>query len=272
VSKKVIIATPHGFCGGVKRAIDIAQAANPSNTYLLGDIVHNDHVIKSLKIKTVKNLNEIPSGSSVIIRAHGASPQVYQEAKNRNLNIIDATCPLVLQVHEFVRKNKNKTIIYLVSDKNHDEAIGVVAQGSNVIAYTLNEFEDIKVSDNSVLITQTTLSVQETKKAIDYLKNKFPKLEIFPHICPATTDRQKAVLELAKNCDVILIIGSPNSSNSLRLYETAISTGKPAHIIDSIAQVNSQWFNNFKNIGISSGASTPENILKEVYDYLKTLD
>ena len=272
MAKNIIIASPHGFCGGVKRAIDIAQTADPSNTYLLGDIVHNDHVVKSLKIKTVKHLDEIPTGSSVIIRAHGAPPIIYQEAKNKKLNIIDATCPLVLQVHKFVRKNKNKNIIYLVSDKNHDEAIGVVAQSSNIYAYKLDEFENINVNDNSVLITQTTLSVQETKKAIDYLKNKFPKLEIFPHICPATTDRQKAVLELANNCDVILIIGSPNSSNSLRLYETAISTGKPAHIIDSITEINSQWFNNYKNIGISSGASTPENILKEVYDYLATLD
>ena len=271
MSKKVIIATPHGFCGGVKRAIDIAQAANPSNTYLLGDIVHNDHVIKSLKIKTVKNLNEIPSGSSVIIRAHGASPQVYQEAKNRNLNIIDATCPLVLQVHEFVRKNKDKNIIYLVSDKKHDEAIGVIAQGTNVKAYSLKEYKKIIATNNSILITQTTLSVSETEKIIKYLKNKFPKLEIFPHICPATTDRQKAVLELAKNCDVILIIGSPHSSNSLRLYETANSTGKPSFIIDNISEIKKEWFKNCQIIGISSGASTPENILNEVYDFITTL-
>jgi 4-hydroxy-3-methylbut-2-en-1-yl diphosphate reductase len=272
VSKKIVIASPHGFCGGVKRAIEIAQAANPANTYLLGDIVHNDHVIKSLKIKTVKNLSEIPLGNSVIIRAHGATPQVYQEAKKRQLNIIDATCPLVLQVHEFVKLNKDKNIIYLVSDKNHDEAVGVVAQGSNITAYTLDEYDKILAPSNSVLITQTTLSVQETQKTIDYLKNKFPKLEIYPHICPATTDRQKAVLELAKNCEIILIIGSPNSSNSLRLYETAISTGKKAYIVDNITEIQKEWFNNYQNIGISSGASTPENILKEVYDYLATLD
>ena len=272
MAKNIVIASPHGFCGGVKRAIEIAQLANPSNTYLLGDIVHNDHVIKSLKIKTVKSLNEIPTGNSVIIRAHGASPQIYQEAKNRQLNIIDATCPLVLQVHEFVKNNKDKNIIYLVSDKKHDEAVGVIAQGSNITAYTLDEYEKILAPQNSVLITQTTLSVQETQKAIDYLRNKFPKLEIFPHICPATTDRQKAVLELAKSCEIILIIGSPKSSNSQRLYETAISTGKPAYIIDNISEIKNEWFNNYQNIGISSGASTPENILKEVYDYLATLD
>ena len=270
MSKKVIIATPHGFCGGVKRAITIAQNATP-NTYLLGDIVHNDHVIKSLKLKTVKSIKEVPSGSSIIIRAHGASPKIYQEAKKRNINIIDATCPLVLQVHEFVRKNKDKNIIYLVSDKKHDEAVGVVAQGNNITAYTLSEYKKIKVIDNSVLITQTTLSVQETEKILDYLKEKYPHLEIFPHICPATTDRQKAVLNLSRQCDCFLIIGSPNSSNSLRLYETALSTKKPAYIIDDISEIKKEWFNNCRTIGISSGASTPENILDEVYNYLISL-
>ena len=272
MSKKVIIATPHGFCGGVKRAIEIAQSANHSNTYLLGDIVHNDHVIKSLKLKTVYKLSDIPQNSFVIIRAHGVSPKIYEEAKKRKLKIIDATCPLVLQVHEFVKKNKDKNIIYLVSDKKHDEAIGVVAQGKNIKAYTLLEYQKIKVKPNSVLITQTTLSVQETQKIINYLKKKYPKLQIKPHICPATTDRQNAVLELSKKCDCILIIGSPNSSNSLRLYETALSTKKPAYLIDNISEIKNEWFNNCHTIGISSGASTPENILKEVYDYLSTLD
>lgn len=272
MSKNVIIADPHGFCGGVKRAIEIAQRADPSTTYLLGDIVHNDHVIKSLKLKTVYNIKDIPKNSSVIIRAHGASPKIYSEAKKRNLNIIDATCPLVLQVHKFVRKNKDKNIIYLVSDKFHDEAVSVVAQGTNILAYTLDEYRKIKADKNSILITQTTLSVQRTGKIIKYLKNKFPLLTIFPHICPSTTNRQSAVLELAKKCDCVLIIGSPKSSNSLRLYETTLSTKKPAYIIDNVSEIKNEWFNNCRTIGISSGASTPEHILKEVHDYLKTLD
>lgn len=267
MSKKVIIANPHGFCGGVKRAITIAKNA-PPNTYLLGDIVHNDHVIKSLKLKTVHSIKEIPCGSTLIIRAHGASPKTYQTAIQKKLKIIDATCPLVLQVHEFVRKNKDKNIIYLVSDKKHDEAIGVLAQGKNIHAYTLSEYQKIKVKPNSILITQTTLSFQETNKILDYLKKKYPDLKIFPHICPATTDRQNAVLKLAHKCDCILIIGSPNSSNSLRLYETASSTGKPSFIIDNISEIKKEWFKNCQTIGISSGASTPENILEEVYNYL----
>lgn len=272
MSKNVIIAAPHGFCGGVKRAIEIAQAANPINTYLLGDIVHNDHVIKSLKLKTVYQLNDIPANSSVIIRAHGASPKIYKEAKKRNLKIIDATCPLVLQVHDLVRKNKDKNILYLVSDKSHDEAIGVVAQGTNITTYTLDEYKNIQVTKNSILITQTTLSIGETEKIIKYLKNKFPFLKIFPNICPSTTARQLAVKKLTKTCDCILIVGSPKSSNSLRLYETAVSTKKPAYIVDNISEIKNEWFNNCHTIGISSGASTPEDILREVYEYLKALD
>lgn len=270
MSKKVIIANPHGFCGGVKRAITIAKNA-PPNTYLLGDIVHNDHVIKSLKLKTVHSIKEIPCGSTLIIRAHGASPKIYQTAIQKKLKIIDATCPLVLQVHEFVRKNKHKNIIYLVSDKKHDEAIGVLAQGKNVQAYTLAEYQKIKVKPNSILITQTTLSVEETQKILDFLKKKYPGLEIFPHICPATTDRQQAVIDLSQKCDCIVIIGSPNSSNSLRLHETAISTGKPSFIIDNISEIKKEWFKNCQTIGISSGASTPENILEKVYNYLTAL-
>lgn len=272
MSKNVIIANPHGFCGGVKRAIDIAQAANPSNTYLLGDIVHNDHVIKSINLKTVYKLSDIPQNSSVIIRAHGASPKIYEEAKKRNLIIIDATCPLVLQVHDLVKKNRDKDIYYLVSDKSHDEAIGVIAQGTNISAFTLKEFKKIKPSKNSILITQTTLSVSETEKILKYLKKKFPFLTIFPNICPSTTNRQLAVKKLAKTCDCILIVGSPKSSNSLRLYETAIATNKPAYIIDDISEIKNEWFNNCHTIGISSGASTPEDILMEIYDYIKTLD
>ena len=269
---KIFIANPHGFCSGVRRAVQIAQNANSKDTYLLGDIVHNDHVIRSLKIKTVYDINDIPSGSSIIIRAHGASPQVYQEAQKRKLKIIDATCPLVLQVHQFVKKNQDKDIIYLVSDKNHDEALGVIAQGKHISAYTLDEYKKIKAKSNSVLITQTTLSVNETKKVIDYLKEKFSDLSIFPHICPATTDRQLAVCNLAQKVDFFIIIGSPKSSNSLRLYETAISTGKPAIIVDSLEELKKHDIKKYKIIGLSSGASTPEEVLNTVYEYLQKIN
>jgi 4-hydroxy-3-methylbut-2-enyl diphosphate reductase len=269
---KIFIANPHGFCFGVKRAIKITQKCDPCHTYIFGDIVHNDHVVRSLKIKTVYDLNKIPSNSSFIIRAHGAAPYVYQEAKKRNLKIIDATCPLVLQIHQFVKKNSDKDIIYLVSSKNHDEVIGVVAQGNNITPYTLGEYKKIKVKTNSLLITQTTLSVNETQKAIDYLKQKFPQLTIFPHICPATTERQLAVCNLSKKVDCMVIIGSPKSSNSLRLYETALSTGKSAIIVDSLKELKLHNLKKYNIIGLSSGASTPEEILNEVYDYLSQIN
>lgn len=269
---KIFIADPHGFCSGVRRAVQIAQNANSQTTYLLGDIVHNDHVIRSLKIKTVYDINNIPHGSSIIIRAHGATPQIYQEAKKRNLTVIDATCPLVLQVHQFVKKNQDKDIIYLVSSKNHDEVVGVVAQRENITPYTLDEYKKIKVKNNSILITQTTLSVNETQKVIDYLKEKFPQLTIFPHICPATTERQQAVLKLSQKVDCMIIIGSPASSNSLRLHETALSTGKPSIIIDSLKELKKHNIKKYKIIGLSSGASTPEEVLNEVYEYLSQIN
>ncbi len=273
---RVIVAQPHGFCAGVSRAIkivkDTAQKYPGKTIYLLGEIVHNRHVVNDLKknyrVKIVNSTNDLPKGSILIIRAHGAAPAVH---RLKNLVIVDATCPLVKKVHDEVRRLKNKNIIYLVSSRDHDEAVGVLAEGSNITAYTLVEFNKIKADKNSVLITQTTLSVQETEEFIKKLKKKYPMLKVLPHICPATTDRQRAVKQLAEVCDLILIVGSHESSNSQRLYETAKSSGKPAYIVDHVGEIKRSWLKNCHTVGLSSGASTPEDILQSVYNYLTNL-
>ena len=274
MSPRVTVINPHGFCFGVSRAIKLAQetvAKNP-NTYILGEIVHNQYVVGNLEklgLKTVNSLDEIPEKSTVIIRAHGAAPEIYQQARNKNLNIIDATCPIVAKVHRLVKKlaSEKKTILYLVSDPNHDEAIGVISEApKSIIPVTLKDLKNLNLShpEKTVVVTQTTLSVYETETAFENLKQKYPSIIIHPHICQATSERQKAVLNSAKDSDLIIIVGSKSSSNSQRLVETATSAGCLSYIIETVTDLNPQWLINKTKISLSSGASTPENLLNDV--------
>jgi len=286
----IILAEPHGYCGnanfGVRGAIKIAQKTAqqyPGKTYLLGEIVHNQHVVdwleKKYRIKTVHNLNQIPKKATVIIRAHGAPPWIYAQAKKRGLNIIDATCPLVAQVHQEVKKlaTQGKKILYLASKKNHDEAVGMAGEAGDphcrqaVTLVTLTELEKIKISDpeNTVILTQTTLSILETKKAFDKLKAKYPQLTIKPHVCPATTQRQQAIINLAQKTDLVIIVGSHTSSNSNRLKEVAEQTKTKSYLVDNARELKPAWFKGIKKVAISSGASTPEWLLTEVIAKIK---
>jgi len=272
----IIIASPHGFCFGITRAIEIARnsAKNYSKPiFFLGELVHNQHVVdwleSELKIKTVQTLNEIPANSVVIIRAHGATPSVYQQAKNRNLEIVDASCPLVLKSHLTVKNlsAQKKQIIFLCNKINHDETIGIVGESPEFITpVTLTDIFNFEISDpkNTVVVTQTTLSTTETKKALNFLKNKYPDISILPHICQATTDRQNAIINLSKKYKFVVIVGSPTSANSNNLHQVAVSNGATAHIVDNASELKPEWFINQKNIVVSSGASTPEDILNEV--------
>lgn len=283
MSKKVIVAEAHGFCFGVERAIKLAQETAkkyPKKTYILGEIVHNSRVVDDLKnnfgIKMVDSLDEIPSGGVVIIRSHGVSPRIYEEIKKRNLEFIDATCPMVMQVHEKVRKwaKENKQIIYIVSDINHDEAVGVYGEApENIIMTTLKDINNLTVnnSNNTIVVTQTTLSVSETQEAFDFLKQKYPDLEMEPHICLATTERQKSVIKIAGESDKTIIVGSLASSNSRRLVETALGTGKKAYIVESAFDLKPEWFEGVEVVGVSSGASTPEDLLDEVIEKIKAI-
>ncbi|MDD4938041.1 MAG: 4-hydroxy-3-methylbut-2-enyl diphosphate reductase [Candidatus Shapirobacteria bacterium] len=279
----IIVANPHGFCFGVSRAIEIAQNTSKNSTkpiFMLGELVHNQHVIdwleQKLHIKTVKDLKEIPTGSIIIIRSHGASPSIYQEIKDRGLEVVDATCPMVLRSHETVKKlsSQKKDIIFLCNKIDHDETIGVVGEAPDFVTpITLKDIFNFRINDskNTIVINQTTLSTIETKEALNFLKNKYPEISILPHICQATTDRQNAIIDLAKKYKFVIIVGAPTSANSNSLQSVAESVGAKSFIVDNASQLNPDWFKDQKNIVISSGASTPENVLNEVISKIEDI-
>lgn len=278
------IANPHGFCFGINRAIDLTKKTAKKyskNIYFLGELVHNQHVVEwlesELKIKTVQSIDDIPKGSVVIIRAHGASPSIFNQAREKDLTIIDASCPLVLKAHQsaisFIKQNKK--VIFLCNSINHNETIGIVGENpSLIIPVTLQDISNFQIDDskNTVVITQTTLSILETKDILTSLKNKYPDIIILPHICQATTDRQNAVIELSNTCSLIIIVGSSVSSNSNSLKKIAESSGAVSYIIDNVSELNKNWFIGHQEIGISSGASTPESILEEVINQIKSYE
>ena len=275
------LASPHGFCFGINRAIDLSKDTAKkykNNIYFLGELVHNQHVVdwleSELKIKTVQSLDEIPQNSVVIIRAHGAAPSVFQQAKNKNLTVVDASCPLVLKSHQSALNfiNQNKKIIFLCNKIDHDETIGIVGENPKfIIPVTLENIKNFQIENpqNTIVMTQTTISILETKDALDFLKSKYPDIEIIPHICQATTDRQNAVVKLSKKCTLIIIVGSPTSANSKSLQLVAQSCGVKSFIIDNASELDKNWFIGHQEIGLSSGASTPESVLDEVVNQIK---
>ena len=277
----IIVAIPHGFCFGITRAIDIASNTTKKSKkpiFFLGELVHNQHVVDWLetkfKIKTVQSLDEIPSGSVVIIRAHGASPDVFQQAKDRGLEIVDASCPLVLKSHQTVKDlvERNKQVIFLCNKIDHHETVGIVGEApKSITPVTLSDIFDYSVSQpkDTVVVTQTTLSTIETKKALLFLKKKYPKITIMPHICQATTERQNSIIKLAKKHHFVIIVGSPTSANSNSLKSVVQSVGAVSYIVDNATELKKEWFINQKNVVVSSGASTPESILEEVIEKIE---
>ena len=280
---KIILAQPHGFCFGINRAINMAQDTAKKypgkNIYFLGELAHNQHVVdrlaKDLKIKTVHSIKEIPSSSVIIIRAHGVAPDIYQQAKEKGLVVVDASCPLVLKSHQTVKElvGEDKQVIFLCNKVDHDETIGVVGENPDLITpVTLNQIFDYQITNpqNTVIMTQTTLSTLETQKALDFLRKKYPQLTILPHICQATTERQNSLIKLAKKYKFVVIVGSPTSANSNSLKLVAESVGATSYIVDNASQINPRWFSDQKNIVVSSGASTPEDVLDEVIEKIKS--
>ncbi|MDH5720678.1 MAG: 4-hydroxy-3-methylbut-2-enyl diphosphate reductase [Spirochaetia bacterium] len=284
VKKKTIyLANPRGFCAGVDRAIETVETAlELYNTplYVKHEIVHNKNVVNDLIKKGVifiENLEDIPNTETVIFSAHGVPPDTWEAAKKRNLNIIDATCPLVTKVHlEAKRLAKDNYRIIFIGHKKHVETIGTYGEAPDRITIIENiedienlpEFEESKIA----YLTQTTLSVRETKEIIDRLKKKFPDIlgPSTSDICYATTNRQEAVSKIASVSDLMLIIGSKNSSNSNRLKELAESLGTTAKLIDSYDDIDKAWISDtVQSIGISAGASAPENIIQMVIAGLK---
>jgi 4-hydroxy-3-methylbut-2-enyl diphosphate reductase len=282
--KKLLLAKPRGFCAGVDRAIDVVEMAlnlYDGPIYVRKEIVHNKHVIQSLAAKGVifvDEINEVPAGSVVIFSAHGVSPEVRAAAAAKRLTVIDATCPLVTKVHqEAVRfANEGRSII-LVGHEDHEEVVGTVGEVPNNIQVveSVEEAQQIQVSDPTriAVTTQTTLGVDDTKEILDALKQRFPMI-IAPtsdDICYATQNRQTAIKTLAKDTDLVLVIGSDNSSNSKRLKEVAESTGARSYLIDDVTEIDPRWLEGVECVGVTAGASAPEHLVQQVVEYFKKL-
>ena len=283
MTKKVLLAAPRGYCAGVDRAVITVEKALDlygAPVYVRKEIVHNKHVVSTLEARGaifVSETDEVPEGALVIFSAHGVSPAVHEAAASRNLKTIDATCPLVTKVHHEVKRFASEDYdILLIGHHGHEEVEGTAGEApDNVhVIDTADEISNIKLREGKKLIwlSQTTLSVDETIKTVRALKEKFPEIVDPPSddICYATQNRQTAIKEIAPSTDLVLVVGSINSSNSVRLVEVSLEYGaKAAYLIDYAAEVKDEWFEGVETIGVSSGASVPEILVK---DLLKELD
>lgn len=281
--EKVLLISPRGFCAGVERAVatvDEALKIFGKPVYVKHEIVHNKLVCDELRGKGaifVEEVSEIPSGSVCVFSAHGIAPKVREDAKERKLITIDATCPLVTKIHielgRFAREGKE--IVY-IGHRGHPEAVGVMGVRPDITHLVDNPSEvehlQVKNPNNLVYLTQTTLSIDECKATILALKKRFPKISAPPSddICYATTNRQAAIKSAVKKCDIILVVGSKNSSNSNRLVETAKNAGVDAYLIDTILDINPKWFENKRVLGISAGASAPEHVVQEIAKHFES--
>ncbi|MCZ6479619.1 MAG: 4-hydroxy-3-methylbut-2-enyl diphosphate reductase [Candidatus Methylomirabilales bacterium] len=280
--ERVILAAPRGFCAGVDRAIDIVNLALElygSPVYVRKEIVHNAHVVQELGGRGavfVDDLEEVPDGARVIFSAHGIAPEVRTQAAAKGLRVIDATCPLVTKVHyEALKYDRDGRWVILVGHAGHDEVIGTMghAPGRMQLVGTVEEAEQVQVSDPDrvSVITQTTLSIDDTGEIIAVLKRRFPSA-VFPpkdDICYATQNRQVAVKQMAGTIDLLLVIGSPNSSNSMRLVEVAQADGVRAYLIDDVSEIDPVWLEGARTVGITAGASAPEHLVQEAIDFFR---
>jgi 4-hydroxy-3-methylbut-2-enyl diphosphate reductase len=281
VPTKVLLAAPRGYCAGVERAVEAVERALQTHgapVYVRKQIVHNAHVVRDLESKGavfVDEETEVPEGAVVVLSAHGVAPEVHQKAAGRRLTVLDATCPLVTKVHLEARRfaAKDRTIV-LIGHAGHEEVVGTTGQAPDrtVLVQDVAEARSLRVvdPDNLAYLTQTTLSVDETNEIVEALRDRFPSIEGPPRedICYATQNRQDAVKELARRADVVLVIGSDNSSNSKRLAEVAREQGTPAHLVDDETEVDPAWLDGSDVVGITSGASAPEWLVDRMLSWL----
>jgi len=284
---KISLANPRGFCAGVDRAIEIVNRAIElfgAPIYVKHEVVHNRFVVNNLKDKGaifVEELDEIPDGDNIVIfSAHGVSQQVRSDAKQRGFKVFDATCPLVTKVHmEVIRYCKTGYDLILIGHQGHPEVEGTIGQwdkqqgfGSVYVVESERDVQNLTIQTNHKLayVTQTTLSLDDTAEIIQQLKLKYPQIQGPKHddICYATQNRQVAVKHLAQECDLVLVVGSINSSNSNRLHELAERQGVKAYLIDDAQCIDLSWFNGVKSIGVTAGASAPEKLVKDVLSFL----
>ena len=282
--KKILLAAPRGYCAGVDRAVQTVERALElygAPVYVRKEIVHNKHVVEQLAARGaifVEEETEVPEGEIVVFSAHGVAPAVHERAAQRKLRTIDATCPLVTKVHVEARKfAEDGYTIVLVGHEGHEEVEGTMGEApeSIVLVQTVEDADGLELEDpdHVALITQTTLSVDETAEIIARLKERFPKI-VTPKsedICYATTNRQIAVKEIAADCDLVLVIGSTNSSNSNRLVEVAREYGADSHLIDNHTQVRPEWLEGVETVGITSGASAPEELVEDLVELFREM-
>lgn len=281
----LLIAAPRGFCAGVDRAIEIVERALErygAPVYVRHEIVHNKYVVEQLKEKGaifVKELDEVPDDAPVVFSAHGVPKSVPAEASRRNLLYVDATCPLVSKVHRQAERQieKDRHIIF-IGHAGHPEVIGTMGQvepGQMTLVETIEDVEKLPFDADEELayLTQTTLSVDDTAEVIDALEWRYPNISgpKAEDICYATSNRQAAVKELARDCDLVLVVGAPNSSNSLRLVEVSERLGTPGRLIQRAAEIDPAWLDGVETIGLTAGASAPEVLVREVVDALAAL-
>ena len=282
--KKIYLGNPRGFCAGVDRAIEIVELSLKrygAPIYVRHEIVHSRHVVNSLRERGavfVEELDAVPDGALVIFSAHGVAKEVWEDARRRNLKVIDATCPLVIKVHNEVNRDyANNYELILIGHAGHPEVVGTLGQIPDKfhLVSSVEDVENLHVesADHLSYVTQTTLSVDECREIVEALHRRFPGIK-GPHqedICYATQNRQNAIKKLAKFVDLILVIGSPNSSNSNRLRELAERFAIPSYLIDSYKDIQHEWLHGVEAIGITAGASAPEVLVTEVVSYLKGL-
>jgi 4-hydroxy-3-methylbut-2-enyl diphosphate reductase len=280
--KKIFLLKPRGFCAGVVRAIDVVKIAldlyGPP-VYVRKEIVHNKHVVDELREAGaifVEELDEVPAGARAIFSAHGVAPSVRRQAKERRLHVIDATCPLVTKVHlEAVRFARDGYSIVLIGHKDHDEVIGTLGEvpDRSYLVETLEDVDRLEVPDPTRVryLTQTTLSLDETRDLVNRLKERFPHLAGPPaqDICYATENRQMAVKAISEAIDLLLVVGSENSSNSKRLVEVGDNFGVRSHLVNDCSDVDTAWLDGVKNIGVTAGASAPEHLVQELIEFLR---
>jgi 4-hydroxy-3-methylbut-2-en-1-yl diphosphate reductase len=280
--KRVLLASPRGYCAGVERAVDTVERALEhygAPVYVRKQIVHNIHVVRDLEARGaifVEEETEVPAGATVVFSAHGVAPTVHENSARLDHNVIDATCPLVTKVHVQARRYaaEGYTIV-LIGHAGHEEVVGTTGEApdSTVLVQTVAEAEALDLAPGTKLayVTQTTLSVDETGEVIKVLRRRYPDIRapLKEDICYATSNRQWAVKEMLSEIDLLLVIGSRNSSNSNRLVETARAAGTPAYLIDDESEIDAAWLDSAETVGITSGASAPEKLVSRVCDWFR---
>ncbi len=280
--RKILLVSPRGFCAGVVRAIDIVDRVLklfPPPIYVYHEIVHNRHVVENFtkhNVIFVESLEEVPDGAVCVFSAHGVPPQAHHLARSKRLYVIDATCPLVTKVHvEAIRFTREGYSLILIGHSGHEEVVGTMGEAPMQLVSSVEEVESLTLPnpEKVIYLTQTTLSLDDTAQIVSALRRKFPKMQAPPtdDVCYATQNRQNAVRGIAHKVDLMLVIGSRNSSNSQRLREVSANTGIPAYLINNETEIKPEWLDGVEVVGVTAGASAPEEYVMRVVSYLQSL-